>query len=208
MADRYTYVPLIGVFIMLVWTFFEIFDKSRGGRIAGAVVAAGLLFALAYGARAQVRFWADDMTLFQHALEVTERNHVAHYMVAREMLGRGDRREAMKHYVAALEFKPDWGGARNNVAVLLEQEGKIDDAIEQYRTIIRYTPRYGLAHNNLGVLLAGKGRYAEAMSHYETALTIDPTDMDAHRNLGLLLLWQGKREEAARHLFQVSREGR
>lgn len=208
MADRYTYVPLIGIFIIAVWTVSDLGKRLRCPGIALSVAPVGVIAVLMILARAQVRLWSDDMTLFQHALAVTKRNHVAHYMVAGELMTRGDRQGALTHYAAAVEFKPDWAAARNNLAILLEEQGRVDEAIEQYRLAVHYTPRYALAHNNLAVLLARKGRYTEAVLYYETALRIDPALADAHRNLGLLLLQQGRIEEAARHLFHTSDETR
>jgi lipoprotein NlpI len=202
-ADRYTYVPLVGIFVMVVWTVSDWAGKSRYRRIALSLVSVGVILALMSAARSQVVLWKDNTTLFEHALSVTKRNHVAHYMIAGELMARGDRDGAISHYTAAIEYKPDWAGARNNLAVLFEQEGRLDDAIEQYRAALEDMPRYALAHNNLGVLLAKKGRYAEAVSHYEAALLIDPAFADAHKNLGLLLLQQGRTQEGLRHLFAV-----
>jgi hypothetical protein len=207
MADRYTYVPLIGPFIMLVWAVAEWASAKRVSRLllpATAIVLAGVLLV---ATRAQVHLWRDNLTLFQHALAVTTRNHVAHYMVAGELAKLGQRREAMAHYAAAVEFRPNWANARNNYAVLLEEHGMVDDAIEQYREAIRVDPRYAKAHDNLGALLAAKQRYAEAAAHFEAALRIDPSLASAHRHLGLLLLRAGQPEQARDHLLRATQGG-
>jgi tetratricopeptide (TPR) repeat protein len=167
-------------------------------------VLAGVLLV---ATRAQVHLWRDNLTLFQHALAVTTRNHVAHYMVAGELAKLGQRREAMAHYAAAVEFRPNWANARNNYAVLLEEHGMVDDAIEQYREAIRVDPRYAKAHDNLGALLVAKQRYAEAAAHFEAALRIDPSLASAHRHLGLLLLRAGQPEQARDHLLRATQGG-
>lgn len=205
MADRYTYIPLIGLFVMVVWGIWDLLARWHYRRFVLSVVALSTIMVLMARSWDQVRLWQDNWTLFQHALAVTSRDHVAHYMIAGELVTRGNHHEAMDHYAATIMYRPDWAEARNNLAVLLEADGKIDEAIEQYKAALRYKPRYALAHNNLGVLLARKNQDEEAVAHYEAALRIDPALVDAHRNLALLLARQGKMEEAAHHLSAILR---
>jgi tetratricopeptide (TPR) repeat protein len=158
MADRYTYVPLIGLFVILAWGAAELAGRWRYGRTALPVAAACLLAACAVLARAQAAYWSDGATLWQHALEVTEHNYVAHANLGGILLKQGKTDEAIAHFVAAQRIKPDLAEAQADLGMAYLSQGKFDEAAQRFAAALRIDPNYVEAHATLGNALAGRGR--------------------------------------------------
>jgi tetratricopeptide (TPR) repeat protein len=205
MADRYTYVPMIGLFIMMVWGGA---DLTAGWRHRGIVraLAVGLLFPALMGtAWLQVSYWRNSETLFEHALRVTTGNYVAHNNLGVALAQQDHLDAAIAQYTEALRIKPDYEKAHNNLGVALAQQGHLDAAIAQYTEALRIKPDYGKAHMNLGLALARQGRLDAAIAQYDQALVSRPDDEETHNNLGIALARQGRLDAAIAHFSQSIR---
>jgi tetratricopeptide (TPR) repeat protein len=202
MADRYTYLPLIGIFIMIAWGAAETRNlKPETFRAALLGGAAGIaLVLLAATARTQVGYWKDGVTLFEHALEKTEKNYTAEINVGIALVARGRPEEAMQHFSKALAINPNSSKAHYNWGFVLAKQGKLEEAIVHYAQAVSINPEDSKAYLSLGIALARQGRRNEAVAHYERALSIEPNDPIAHNNLATLLVEQGRLEEAAAHM--------
>jgi tetratricopeptide (TPR) repeat protein len=187
MGDRLTYVPSIGLLICTVWGVYEL---TRGWKyqVSASLVAGGATLGLCLTlSRQQISYWRDSETLFRHALEVTERNYVAHNNLGDALDNKSQTDEAIRHYQEALSLKPDDAFAHNNLGTALEKKGQIDEAIGQFRQAIRLKPDDAEAHNNLGNAFDRKGQTDEAIHHYQEALRLKPDLAEAHYNLGVAL---------------------
>jgi tetratricopeptide (TPR) repeat protein len=205
MADRYTYLPSIGVFIIFVWGAAEALARWR---LSKAVVGtgAGLVIVVCVAlTEGQLRHWQDSESLFSHALAVTKNNAVAHNNLGNLFLEDGQVDEAMTHYQEALGIQPDYADARCNIGSALLQKGRVDEAIAQFRKALEIQPDDASAHNNLGNALLSAGRFDEAISQYQEALKIQPDFAKAHNNLGWSLV-QSRRLDEAIDQFQKALE--
>jgi protein O-mannosyl-transferase len=185
MADRYTYVPSIGLFIMLVWGIAE---AAPAGRWRSPVLAGSAAFALAACAwltARQIRYWRDTESLFEHALQVAPDNFIAHNILGAYFSGKGNYDEVVRHYEASLSLKPNYPDPRthNNLGYALATKGRTDAAIQHYREAIRLWPAYPDPHNNLGIVLASQKRLGEAIAEFEEALRLEPGFAQASNNL-------------------------
>jgi tetratricopeptide (TPR) repeat protein len=200
MADRYTYIPLIGVFIVLAWGVPDAISRWPQLRIPAIAVAAGVLVACVAATRVQVRSWESSLTLWRHALDVTSDNYAAHTYYGNALAARGDVDRAIAEYTEAIRIRPDYPEAHNNLGPALASRGKFDEAIAHFAEAIRLKPNYADAHSNLGVALASEGKLDEAIAQYTEALRLDPDHARAHGNLGLALEAQGRTTDAQREL--------
>ena len=201
MADRYMYVPVIGLFIVLVWGMSELIPW-RSWRTP--VLLASSVFPLlvcAFFTSHQVGFWRDSLTLFQHAVAVVPRNYLAYHNIGFYLYGHGKVDEAMEYYRKALSINPNYEDSLNNLGYCLAAQKKYDEAISYYEKALRVRPNYADVHNNLGNALSEMGRTQDAIEHYQIALKEDPDHVDAHNDLGIALAMQGKLEEAI-HQFR------
>lgn len=205
LADRYTYIPLIGLFIMITWGVGASLGKRPRARIALKFTAVAVLVSLTVGAWQEIRLWRDSTTLFNHALAVTKRNHLAHNNLGGVFAKQGDIDQAMMHWRTALSFKPNYGSAHYNLALALSQRQQSDDAIEHYRQAIKYQPDNADAYNNLGIELRDKGKTDEAIQCYRKALELNWDYHAPHNNLGLVLAHQGRTQEAIKHYREALR---
>lgn len=196
MADRYTYVPLIGLFVIVAWGIPDLLARWSARRIPLAAAAGLIMVGCAITARGQLQSWSNSTSLWTHALETTTENEVAESNLARVLFEQGRFDEAVIHFTKALRFMPDNAGAHNNLANDLAHHGRDADAIAHYSEALRIKPDFAEAHNNLANALARQDRVAEAMAHYSEALRIKPDYAEAHNGLGALLARQGKIAEA------------
>ncbi len=200
MADRYTYVPLIGIFFAAAWGAADL--VVRWPRLKPVVAAASVAIgvALLLAARAQVAYWKDAVTLFGHAISVTRDNWLAHGNLGGALLSVGRLDEAIAEERAALAIRPDYAQAHCNLGLALVHSGRPNEALPEFERAVALNPNFAKAHNNLAGVLAGQGRIDESIGHLEAALRSDPDDADAHENLASLLMSRGRYREAASHL--------
>jgi protein O-mannosyl-transferase len=205
MADRYTYVPLIGIFICIVWGAAEALDDSRAGRAVLAVAAALALTACGVATRNQASYWRNDFALFQHALEVSPDNATAHYHVGVWLRRQGKGAEAAPHFEAVIKSAPAQEDGYYSLAACLELQGKRAEALAMYRSALAVAPRDARIHNDFGALLREAGRPAEAEAQFLEALRINPDYPEALLNLGRALSARGERAAATARFAEAVR---
>jgi len=218
MADRYTYVPLIGLFIMIAWGAPDLMTRQAVRRkkkkpavqetnaVRPIVALAGLaLIALTVCAWRQVGYWRDSFTLFDHAATATSDNYIAHNNVGTCLIDDGDIEGAIRHYREALRSKPDYALAHFNLANALGRQGKVAEAVAEVRQGLRISPKDAKARFYLGVLSTQQGKLDEAVRNYRESLRLNPDYADAHNGLGIALSQQGKNNEALAEFSEAVR---
>src|SRR5437867_7054578 len=195
MADRYTYLPLVGLFVIIAWGAAELASR-RPARAAVATAASVLLTACLIATQVQVRYWRSTRTLFEHALAVSGGNYVAHSVLGDVHAAGKELKAAADHYNEALRIDPSYAPASYGLGTVLAMQGDYDRAIVLFEEALRIRPDLAEAHNNLGLALQAKGRLDEALAHYNEALRFAPGLANAHYNLATLLQGQGKIEGA------------
>jgi Tfp pilus assembly protein PilF len=196
MADRYTYIPSLGVLILAVWGAYELTRRWQYHVIVLSVTG-GAAIVLCLGlTRQQLGYWQDDETLFRHALEVTENNCFAHYALGNAFLKKDLIDEAISQYQEAIRLRPDLAEVHNTLGNALGMKGQTDAAINQFQEAIRLKPDLADAHKNLGIALGQKGQTDEAIRQYQEVIRLKPDDADVHNNLGNALGMKGQTDEA------------
>jgi tetratricopeptide (TPR) repeat protein len=205
LADRYTYLPLIGLFIMAAWGIPELLKKWRYRQPALFLSAALVLTGLLVITQVQVGYWRDSVTLFRHALQVTKDNELVRNNLGNALFLRGELKEAEFHLREALRIDPLLAEAHYNLGNVLSSQSKPDEAIVHFQEALRIKSNYEEARNNLGMALRNKGNISEAVSHFREVLRINPNDGDAHNNIGSVFFTQGRIREAEFHLREALR---
>ena len=204
-ADRYTYLPQIGLWIGVVWLVGDFVRKSRTRQLLVGSVGVIILAALSIVAWRQASSWRDDFTLWTRALAIEPNDPTALSSLGLALAGMGRTDEAIAHYRKALRIKPDFAKAAYNLGVALESQGRLDDAIAEYREAARIDRNHAEIHNNLGYALYRLGRRDEAIAEYRQALEIDPNSAEAYGNLGNALLQERKIDEAIANFREAVR---
>ncbi len=174
MADRYTYLPSIGIFIMVSWGATELLAKWRYQKIGLGILAGLLLTALLICTYVQVRYWRNDFTLYEHTLSVTRKNYVIHFNYGVALLEKGRLDEAVIQFRRALQIKPNNPKVHYSIGYTLALQGKLKEAVSEYRKFLQIIPDDPDVHNNLGVVLTRQGKYNEAINHFNEALQAKP----------------------------------
>jgi len=194
MADRYTYVPLIGLFVAIAWGIPRLLGISapvekRGNVNSARNVSSNLpitfsacvvLLALTVCTCVQVGYWHDTATLFRRALSVTRRNYLAHDFLGATLAISGKYDEAIRHLQASIQIRPNYAAAYSDIGFSLAQQGRYAEASARFEKALELEPTLAPAHYNLGLCFAKMGRFSEAIQHFEAALKIKP-DMQAAR---------------------------
>ncbi len=203
MADRYAYLPLIGLSIMLAWSIPERLLESRSAHTG--LAACGILILAAMTAKTwdQVRYWRDGEALFRHALAVTEDNAIAHSGLGDALWRQGRADEAIEHLRAALAIAPDLGEAHNNLGVALCEQGAMDEGLDHLKAATRLRPENPRWACNLANALVEQGKADEAARFYRRVLEIDADCYQAHNGLGSILLEAADYERAAGHFAKA-----
>jgi tetratricopeptide (TPR) repeat protein len=189
MADRYFYIPSIGLFIALVFGLADIAKTRHVALSLSAAIAGGVLLVLATLTNAQLHRWSNSFTLFNHALAVTRLNLVAEQGLGLVMVRSGRYDEAAAHFAKALRTKPDFlettsdADIRTNLGLLLAHQHKLPEAAEQLNEALRLNPNSAEAHVTLGVVLLRLGKAEESIPHFSAALRIKPDWALAQDNL-------------------------
>ncbi len=203
MADRYTYVPLIGVFLIVAWGVPDLLARFHIGLPLGRRAAAGLavlvVVALAFSAWMQAGYWRDGVTLYRHSLKATGGSYAVRCCLATALMDAGRDDEAAAQFREAIRLGTDRGKAHNGLGRVLAKQGKLDQAVVEYTRALRANPRLAEAHNNLAVALFRLRHVTEARRHLEEALRIEPDYVDAHHNLGVVLSESGDTVGAISH---------
>lgn len=199
MADRWAYVPLVGIFIATAWGIGDLAGKWRLHKYLLVSGAGVCISALMVCTLLQVRYWQNGFTLFTRALEVTSDNPIAHLNLGNVLLKEQKIDEAIAHYKRAIEIYKDHVEAHFNLGLALELDKKYDEAIEEYFTVLRLKEDHWKASFHMGNAFSKKGMLDEAISHYYKALQLKPDDIEVHFNLGSALVKKGAINEGVKH---------
>lgn len=191
-ADRYTYLPMIGCSIAVVWGLHDISAKWSQGHNTLRILAPFLMLVFIIQTRQQVLVWRNNETLFRHALAVTSNNYVIHMTLGSELWNQGRRNEAIAEYRKAIKITPQYPDHYFILATALLLEGKAEEAAKEYRKTLELRPDFPFAHTNLGMALQKMGRFEEAITEYKEGLRVVPDDYKAKDNLQLLLRRQSQ----------------
>ncbi len=205
MADRYTYLPLVGIFVMISWGIPAFFSRWRLPRCGLAVAGSSVLAVLMAVTWVQAGYWKDNISLFRHALDVTTANSLAHNNLGTALHERGDTQQAAAQYREALRIRPAYPEALVNLGNALALQGKKEEAIDRYREALRIKPVYPEALINLGTALAEQGDAKQAIAQYREALRLKPDMAVAHHNLAFVLDKRGELAEAVREYAEAVR---
>ena len=204
-ADRFVYVPLIGIYVIIAWSLAEL-SKKKGRNIVWISAAATILILALVGfSHKQVGYWKNSITLFSHAVAVTKENYLSHYALGYAYEQKRKIEDAIFHYKAALEINPNEVDVHYNLAILLASKGDLEGAIRYYKNVLRIEPVDAQAHNNLGNIFFRREKWDKAVRHYQEAIDIDPGYAMAHNNLGAAMMRQGRFPEAAQHFREALR---
>ncbi|MDD5234270.1 MAG: tetratricopeptide repeat protein, partial [Syntrophales bacterium] len=189
MADRYTYIPLVGIFIAFAWGLGDVAESAKGGKnvriaAAGAAIMVSVLAVLSF---VQVSYWSDSVRLFENSISATGDTPTAHHGLGDYNLRKKDLEKAEFHYRRAVQLNPDLPRARNNLAIVLMLKDRDGEAGIHIREALRIDPGLARAHNTYGTLLAKSGRIQEAAEEFAKAVKLDPEYRTASENLAKAL---------------------
>jgi len=187
MADRYTYVPLIGLFIIVAWGMADISEKWRYQKTVVAVFSSIILLFYIVCTWFQVGYWQNGITLFKHTVEVTHNNIIAHCELGHALDQGGKPNEALGHYFKALQINPNYAEAHNNIGGILACQNKDKEAIIHFYEALRIDSGYAGAYYNLGKIFTNQGRIKEAILNYRKSLRFNPDMPEALYNLAWIL---------------------
>jgi tetratricopeptide (TPR) repeat protein len=205
MADRYTYLPLIGLYMMITWGIFEFLKTRRTGSLIPSILSVGIIVGCLAITRSQVRYWKNSVTLFEHTLEVTRDNYMPHNNLGLALADRGRFLDAIDHYKKALEINPRFGKTYNNLGLALNELGRYDEAFRCFSRALKINPGSGDVHTNLGAVLIAQGKLDEAIENLSRALVINPNSVSALNNMGLALARKGSYQSAIFHFSEALR---
>jgi len=203
LADRYTYIPLIGIFIALSYGAADLIQRFRISSAIASVAAGLALTASLCVTEYQLRFWQNSETLFSHAIAVTKNNAIAHINLGVALEQEERWPDALKEYRLAIEIDPHRFQAHNNFANLLSTMGQREEALREYEEALRLNPNAALAHVNFATLLAEMGRFDDAMREYTDAARLAPEDPRPHYLMGKACLRHGQSAEGVKHFREA-----
>ena len=199
LADRFTYLPSVGLFVAGAWGLYQLALRRPRHRRTLALLGLFLVGACCWRAAVQVQYWKNSETLFAHAVNVTRDNYIAYNNLGAALDRSGQTEQALECFAQALHIKPDHPEAHINLALALSGQKKFTEAVAHYEAALRVAPADAQAHNNLANLLDLLGRTAEALPHHLAALQIKPDFPEAEYNLAGALANQGRLEDAVTH---------
>ena len=188
-ADRYAYLPLVGLFIIVVWAGAELCAPLKVSNVVSSTIILALLSAYASVAYLQIHYWRNSYTLFSHAIQVTHRNAIAEGNLGEALSEMGKPDLALPHFKAALEFAPEFSTAHYNVAVLLQGQNQLEQAKREYELALTYdadATEAAQSHSNLGFVLMQLNRPHEAIEQFTAALKINPDKQNSIIGRGIV----------------------
>jgi len=194
-ADRYTYLPLIGLFVPLVWLTAELIKNALVLRALAVTASLTLLAATSL----QLTHWKNTWTLFDHANRVTEDNYMAVTVLASQLAQQGKLDEAMALYHQALSYKPTFPEAHFFLGNAFDKAGRLDDAVAEYEKALWFKPTQEQTHIFLGIVLGKQKKYEAAITNYQAALVLNPDSAVTHNNLARIYHTQGRFDDAIGH---------
>jgi tetratricopeptide (TPR) repeat protein len=205
LADRYTYLPSIGLFILGAFGISPLAARFRRGKAAAAVVAGLALAGCLAASRQQVSCWRNSETLFRHAVAVTRSNYTAYTILGSALQSQGRAPEAIECYRKALLASPVYADAHWSLADAYAALKQPREAVAEYQTALKLNPKLAQAHYGLANALLAEGDAAGAAEHYRAALAIKPRHAGAHYQLAAVLMARGEIEAASGHYREAIR---
>ena len=203
-ADRYTYAPLIGLFVMLSWGILEESKKRFQGERIGIIVISLFLVMCSVLSLKQIRYWKNSITLFSHAIVVSPNDIRAHLHLGLALRKTGNDQEAMEHLNRALQLSSGSADVQHGMGYLLLERKEYHQAIDHFLETIRIDPHHAKAHMQLGICFAQTGDFDKARDHFLEAIKLDPNDPKTHYNYGNALAQQKEYEEAFEQMKKAS----
>ena len=205
MADRYTYIPLVGLFIALAWGAERIVAGQPGWKSPVVVFSLVTLSGLLVLARSQVETWKNSVTLFEQALAVTEFNPLAHHNIGAFFLDQNDCQKAVPHFLKAIQVKENYAYPYHGLGVCASRETPPTGAMYLFRKALEIDPRLTRALIDRGVFFMKQGKLDEALEDFQQALRVNSDHEGAHTNMGLIFVQKGKLGDAEAHLREALR---
>jgi tetratricopeptide (TPR) repeat protein len=205
MADRWVYIPMIGIAMIIAWAVPEMTSKWRHKIPALAVLVISVLACCVVLVRIQLHYWENSRVLFQHALAVTQENGIAHNNLGSALLWEGETTAALHHFKAALKLSPKSPKIHNNIGQALMKLGHVNEAVDRYLESMQLNPLEAETHNSLAVALIEQGRVSESILHLQKALRLEPNYADAYVNLGAVYRRQGQPKRAVKCYVEAIR---
>ncbi|MDP2984687.1 MAG: tetratricopeptide repeat protein [Candidatus Latescibacter sp.] len=196
MADRFTYMPLIGLFVMGVWGVSDSIHNWGQKKLILSMLMMVIIFIYGTITWVQVKHWKDTYSLLSHALTVTSKNYLAHQYIGYYYARHGKIEDAFTHFNEALKIDPSFARIHNDLGALLTRIGKYDEALAHFREALRLDPNYAEVHDNIGILYAGQGKTNEALMHYNEALKLKPNNDKVLNHIGILWYNFGNNDKA------------
>jgi Tfp pilus assembly protein PilF len=205
MADRWTYLPSIGVLILAVWGGCELTRGWRYRVLTWSVAGGAAILACLPLTRHQIGYWKNSETLLWHTLDITENNYLAHRNLGFAFYIKGQMDQALTQFQKAARLEPDAAEAYDHLGITHYGKGQLDEAIRQFGEALHLNPDYADAHYNLGVLFYQQGRTDQAGRQFQETIRLKPDHAEAHHNLGVTLALKGETTEAAREFQEALR---
>lgn len=195
MADRYTYLPMIGIYCCFAFLLHDILQTQKKTRFYSLITVV-ILCIFSLRTWQELQYWQNGRTLFARAIAVTKNNFVAHNNLGYELVQAFDFDEAKKEFECSLEINSNFQVAHLNLGRSFIEEGNIAEGIAHYEAALKIDPNYTEAHNNLGNVFLRSGNLHDAAAHYIAALRLNPLLIETYNNLGAILMHDGKTDEA------------
>ncbi len=204
MADRYSYVSLIGLFVMVVWAVSGLLTRQRYRRATIVLLMVIVFPTLGLASWFQTGYWQDNLTLYEYTLAITSDNYVIHHNLGNELVRRGRLEEGIQHYCEALRIKPNSFETHNSLGLALAQQGRLHDSIPEYENALLLRPDSVKVYSNLGLAFAQLGNLDAAIVSLNRALSLDPSSAEVRLNLGIILIRSNRLGEATAHLSKAT----
>ncbi|MEI6127336.1 MAG: tetratricopeptide repeat protein, partial [Pseudomonadota bacterium] len=205
LADRFAYIPFIGLYIILAWGILDMVSRRPFYKKIFIGLAASGLVGIMLLTRTTAGYWKNSFTLFEHALKVNPENFIAHNCLGCALNDQGRIDEALQHYAESLRIEPRYAEAHANMGVVLVKKGMLDKAIRHYTVALELDPEKLNPRNNLGAALSRVGRTDEAIKQFQAVLQVDPEYVNAHFNLGAAYAKKGLFADAVKQFSEVFR---
>jgi Tfp pilus assembly protein PilF len=200
MADRYTYIPLIGLFIIIVFGVCDLLQLNRFKKYVLTTLAATCVVCCIFITSAQLKYWQNSSMLFEHTLALTKNNFIILNNYGTTLTAQNKFQQAAQCFAKAVEIRPMESDYRTNLGAALKSTGRFDEAIEQLRIALKLDPNYSPAHKHLSIALALKGDYDGAIRQYKIFLGPDANVEKLYQDLAGMLIEQGKPDDAVSQL--------
>jgi protein O-mannosyl-transferase len=205
MADRYSYIPSIGLFVLVAWGAVDLLHRIRVPRVLSPVLSVITVGVYTAVAQRQLEYWRLSSELWKHTIAVTGENYLAENNLGWDLDREHKPTEAIPHYLEAIRLSPRFTGGHANLALVLAEVGRTDEAIEQFREVLKIEPKNHLAYLHMGFALSREGRSDEALSSFAEAIRLKPDYVEAHNGLGLVLARKGDADGAIREYREALR---